>query len=191
MVAPIRKGENLLMPKDFNESRDIHIQIKWKVKNNISVEVEEDIDASIFLVGSNESLISNQDFIFYNDGINQDKLTFHDNSVGDQSDGEKFIVHLNGIPEEIQKLVCCFTLYGWKGHHQKLKDVLESLAIELINHIPSNHVLVQYNLTHDIQNETALILGEFYRYHQDWGFRAIGEEFSGSLKSLARSLSTS
>jgi predicted type IV restriction endonuclease len=40
-------------------------------------------------------------------------------------------------------------------------------------------------LTGDIQNETALMLGEIYRRYQGWKFRAMGQGFVGGLRSLA------
>lgn len=178
------KGENLLISKDFSELMDIYIQIHWKIKAGISIEA--DIDASLFLIGRNGKVRKDQDLIFYNNGIDENKSVAHISSEGGENNREGFIIRLTNIPDEIQKLVCCLTIHGWEYHHQNLKDALESLSIRLVERVPSNHnILAQYHLTSDIQNETALMLGELYRHHQEWKFRAIGQGFSGGLKSLA------
>ena len=183
MVASMQKGENLWLSKDFNESRDLYVQIKWRTKNNVSTEA--DIDASIFLVDANEKVRKDQDLIFYNNGIDEDKSVIHISSEGSENSGAGFIVHLGKIPKEIQKLVCCLTIHGWEQHRQNLKDVLEGLSIKLVNRTSSNNILARYRLTGDIGNETALMLGEIYRHHTGWKFRAIGQGFSGGLKALA------
>lgn len=178
------KGENLLISKDFSELMDIYIQIHWKIKAGISIEV--DIDASLFLIGRNGKVRKDQDLIFYNNGIDENKSVAHISSEGGENNREGFIIRLTNISDEIQKLVCCLTIHGWERHHQNLKDVLESLSIRLAERVPSNHnILAQYHLTSDIQSETAIMLGEIYRHHQEWKFRAIGQGFSGGLKSLA------
>lgn len=164
--------------------RDIYLQIHWKIKAGISIEA--DIDASIFLIGANEKVRKDQDLIFHNNGIDKDKSVVHIRSEGSEHNTEGFIIHLNKLPKAIQKLVCCLTIHGWEHHHHNLKDVLESISTRLIERAPSNNnILTQYQLTGDIQNETALMLGEIYRRHQGWKFRAMGQGFVGGLRSLA------
>jgi stress response protein SCP2 len=178
------KGENLWISQDFNALKDIYLQLNWTIKASISIEA--DIDASIFLIGANEKIRNDQDLIFYNNGIDEEKSVVHIRSEGSENNTEGFIIHLKKVSEEIQKLVCCLTIHAWEHHHQNLKDVLESLSIKLIDRTPShNSLLTQYDLSGDIQNETALMLGEVYRHPQGWKFRAIGQGFTGGLKSLA------
>jgi stress response protein SCP2 len=177
------KGENLWIFQDFNKLKDIYIQIHWETKESIAIEA--DIDASIFLLGSNERVRQAQDFIFYNNGIDEDKSVVHIRSEGSEHNTEGFIIHLKKVPDEVQKLVCCLTIHG-DHHHQSLKDALKSISIRLVERTPSNNsILIQYQLTGDIQNQTALMLGEIYRHHQGWKFRAIGQGFAGGLRSLA------
>jgi stress response protein SCP2/predicted type IV restriction endonuclease len=182
--ASIIKGENLWISQDFNELESIYIQIYWKIKASVSIEA--DIDASIFLIGTNGKVRQEQDLIFYNNGIDEDKSVVHIRSEGSEHNTEGFIIHLKKVPDEIQKLVCCLTIHGWEHHHQSLKDILEALSIKLINRTSShNSPLIQYDSTADIQGETALMLGEIYRHHQGWKFRAMGQGFAGGLRSLA------
>ena len=103
-----------------------------------SISIEADIDASIFLIGSNEKVTKDQDFIFYNNGIDEDKSVVHIRSEGIENNREGFIIHLKKIPEAVQKLVCCLTIHGWEHHHHNLKDALESLSIRLVERTPSN-----------------------------------------------------
>ncbi len=184
MAASMIKGENLWIAQDVSALKDIYIQIHWKIKAGLSIEA--DIDASIFLIGPNEKVRKDQDFIFYNNGIDEDKSIVHISSEGGESTKEGFIIHLKKVPESIQKLVCCLTIHDWEHHHHSLRDTLETLSIRLVERTPSqNTTLTQYHLTGDIHNETALMLGEVYRYHQGWKFRAISQGFAGGLKSLA------
>src|SRR5699024_8747704 len=104
----------------------------------------------------NGKVTKDQGFIFYNNGIDEEKSVVHIRSEGGEHNTEGFIVHLNKIPKAVQKLVCCLTIHGWEYHHQKLRDSLESLSIRLVERTPSsNPILAQFHLTGDIQNETA------------------------------------
>jgi tellurite resistance protein TerA len=51
----------------------------------------------------------------------------------------------------------------------------------------SGNELFQYELGKNFPVETAIVVGELYRYNNDWKFNAIGSGYSGGLSSLCNS----
>ena len=62
-----------------------------------------------------------------------------------------------------------------------------SSARSRISHINSNNdeEVVRFDLTEDYSTETAMIFGELYKRGSEWKFRAIGQGFSGGLRTMA------
>ena len=44
--------------------------------------------------------------------------------------------------------------------------------------------IVRYDLAEDYSTETAMVFGELYRYNQEWKFRAVGQGYSGGLRTM-------
>ena len=48
----------------------------------------------------------------------------------------------------------------------------------------SNTELVRFDLGEDFSIETAVVVGELYKYNGEWKFNAIGSGFQGGLAAL-------
>ena len=44
--------------------------------------------------------------------------------------------------------------------------------------------MIRYDLGEDFSVETAVVVGELYRYGSEWKFNAIGSGFQGGLRAL-------
>ena len=44
--------------------------------------------------------------------------------------------------------------------------------------------LIRFDLSEDFSIETAVVVGELYRYNGEWKFNAIGSGFQGGLAAL-------
>ena len=48
----------------------------------------------------------------------------------------------------------------------------------------TNQELIRYDLGEDFSIETAIVVGEIYRYNGEWKFNAVGSGFQGGLAAL-------
>lgn len=184
MSVSVRRGENILLTREKNKPKDIFIGVAWKTKEKL--EFDPDIDASLFLVGTNNKVRKDQDFIFYNNGMDENKCVIHISSEGDTDNSEGFIVHPQKIPNDVNRLVFNLTIHDWKRHRQNLHDTLDSATVKISDR-KKNAVLAEHHLSSkDLDQETAIMLGEVYRHADGWKFRAISQGFAGGLDALAR-----
>lgn len=182
MEQSIRKGENIPLAQDLETTRDIFINTVWRTKPDLPADLE--LDASLFMVGADGKVRKDQDFIFYNNATDEHKSVVHISSRGGVRDSEGFIVHLHKIPDDVKKLVFNLTVYNWEQHGLNLQKSLDAAVIKIIDR-KDNSTLVEYNASADLVGETAVMLGELYRHHSGWKFRAVGQGFNGGLRALA------
>jgi tellurium resistance protein TerD len=55
----------------------------------------------------------------------------------------------------------------------------------------SNEELIHFDLGEDFSIETAIVVGELYRYNGEWKFNAIGSGFHGGLAALCNNFGIS
>lgn len=89
----------------------------WDVKA-VDTGFDFDLDSSVFLLGSNEKLISDNHFIFYNNLTSPDpaKSVQHtgDNLTGiGEGDDEVIKVNLQQVPADVQKIVITVTITNY------------------------------------------------------------------------------
>jgi tellurium resistance protein TerD len=61
-------------------------------------------------------------------------------------------------------------------HHAFIRVVRKDFGVEI----------ARYDLSEDASVETAMIFGEIYLHSGEWKFKAVGQGFSGGLKTLAK-----
>lgn len=146
-----------------------------------------DLDASVFILGSNEKLISDQHFIFYNNLTSPDpaKSVQHtgDNLTGlGDGDDEVIKINLQKVPADVHKIVITVTIHEAAERHQNFGQV-QNAFIRVVN-AQNEKEVIRYDLVEDYSIETALIMAELYRKDGDWRLNAVGSGYQGGLKAL-------
>ena len=149
------------------------------------------MDASAFLTTTDGKVRADTDFIFYNNKVSSDGSVRHtgDNLTGgpgvvNAGAGEELQVDLTKVPPDIAKIAFAVTIHEGKARGQTFGQV-SNATIRVANQA-DNKELARYNLSGDVSNETAMIVGELYRAASEWRFRAVGQGFRGGLGELAR-----
>lgn len=156
------------------------IWLDWTLRETLPGE----IDVSLFLLTKDGIVASDADFIFYNQRADSTRcvryLTPEDAELDQGKIG--FWMDLERIPETVKRMAISLTYYGEILQSPPL--VLDQAILHLQDGFDGNTSVI-YEFTGDIQEETALIVGEVYRYTTGWKFRAIGQGFVGGLAALA------
>lgn len=131
-----------------------------------------EIDISAFLLTSSGKVRGDNDMCFYG----QPKIHRNTVQITKSSTGQcDFNINLNEIESAIEKIALTATIY----ENQTIFDTCKSISIRVSDDIeaviPTNGM-----------QETALILGEFYRHNGAWKFRCVAQGFSGGLEPLAK-----
>lgn len=183
-VINLSKGQKIDLTKTNPGLTNVLVGLGWDT-NRYSGGDDFDLDASAFLVDANGNALNEKSFIFYNNLQSEDGSVIHtgDNRTGEgDGDDEQLIVKLKDVPSAVQKVVFTVTIHDADQRKQNFGQVSNAF-IRIVNE-DTNEEIMRYDLGEDFSIETALVVGEIYRYNNEWKFNAIGSGFQGGLASL-------
>lgn len=186
MAVSLAKGQRVSLEKIAPGLSEIFVGLGWDVKAT-DTGYDFDLDSSVFLLGANEKLLSDNHFIFYNNltSPDADKSIQHtgDNLTGvGEGDDEVIKINLKKVPADIQKIVFTVTIHEAQQRHQNFGQV-QNAFVRLVN-AQTNQEAVRYDLVEDYSVETALIMAELYRKDGEWRLNAVGAGYQGGLQAL-------
>ena len=183
MSISLAKGGNISLTKSAPGLEKILVGLGWDVRATDGADF--DLDAVVFLLGANEKIRSNADFIFYNQLQSTDGTVVHtgDNRTGvGEGDDEAVRINLAAVAADVQKIAVAVTIHEAEARKQNF-GMVRSAFVRVLNDKDGAEI-TRYDLSEDASVETALILGEVYRHGAEWKFRAVGQGFQGGLGSL-------
>ncbi len=184
MAVSLTKGANVSLTKLAPRLQRIHLGLGWEVRDSKGADF--DLDASVFVLGPDDKVRSDADFIFYNNPRSADGTVEHtgDNRTGvGAGDDESVKVNLATLPAEVAKVVVAVTIHEAQRRWQHF-DLVKSAYIRIVND-DNGQELARFDLTEDGGMEIAMIFGAVYRAGEEWKFRAIGQGFRGGLGPMA------
>lgn len=186
MTVSLAKGQRVSLEKVAPGLSEVFVGLGWDVKAT-DTGLDFDLDASVFLLGANEKLISDKHFIFYNNLVSPDpnKSVQHtgDNLTGlGEGDDEVIKINLKKVPEEVKKIVITVTIHEAQQRRQNFGQV-QNAFVRIVN-AQNEQEAVRYDLVEDYSIETALIMAELYRKDGQWSLNAVGSGYQGGLQAL-------
>lgn len=131
-----------------------------------------DIDVSAFALSAAGKVSGDGDMCFYGQpSILGGAVQMSDSSAGRAT----FSLDLGRVPASVEKVALTATIYENKASFDRVSQLSLSLSGGIDAQIPTRGM-----------QETALILGEFYRRQGEWKFRCVAQGFAGGLEPLAK-----
>lgn len=168
------KGQKVDITKGRSVSR-LLLKFGWK-----TADTRINLDAAAFLLSERNRCERDENFIFYGNPESVDKTVTH--SVLQQEDKEIIDVTLSRIPMDITRIALTLTIYEGEQSGYSMNQV-SSPYLRLVDGNSSEELFV-FEYGSDLSKETAIVVGELYRYGTEWKFNAIGSGFDGGLPSL-------
>jgi tellurium resistance protein TerD len=186
MGISLQKGQRVSLDKVAPNLKAVFVGLGWDVKSTDTGH-DFDLDSSVFILGANEKLLSDNHFIFYNNLTSPDasQCVKHmgDNLTGEgEGDDEAVIVDLRKIPPEVQRLVFTVTIHDAEKRGQNFGQI-ENAFVRLVN-VETKQEVMRYDLVEDYSVETAMIMAELYIKDGTWRLNAVGQGYQGGLQSL-------
>jgi len=177
MAINLQKGqrENIGAPK-------FTIGLGWDT-NSSSTGSAFDLDASVFLLNDQKKLVSDENFVFYNNLVSPDGSVEHtgDNLTGDgDGDDEQVKVDLTKIDARVNEICVVVTIHESDVRRQNFGQVRNSFV--RIFDSATNEELLKYELEEDFSIETAVEFGRIYKRDGKWKFEAVGVGMKGGLQ---------
>ena len=131
-----------------------------------------EIDTAAFLTDGRGKVVGDEDFVFYGNAR-------HNSGAVTHNDDDSVDVDLSRIPRHVEKISLTATIYEADKRRQNF-----SMIRGAILKIFGTRGLIAMFPLENFTVETAIVLGEVYRYKGVWKFNAIGAGFSGGLVAL-------
>ena len=180
------KGQKVDLTKNNPGLSRILVGLGWDVKK-YDGGYDFDLDAAAFVLGVNGKVLSDADFVFYNNLKHSSGAVQHmgDNLTGaGEGDDEQIKVDLSKLPGNADKVAFTVTIYDAEARKQNFGQVSNAF-IHILDEANGKE-LIRYDLGEDFSVETAVVVGELYRQAGEWKFNAIGSGFRGGLKALCQ-----
>lgn len=184
MPINLTKGQKVDLTKGNPGLKNVMVGLGWDV-NAFDSGADFDLDAAAFMLGADGKCPSDKEFIFYGNLSHSSQAVMHqgDNLTGaGDGDDEQILVDLAKVPANIEKIAFTVTIYEAEARNQNFGQVSNSF-IRLVDNSNGTE-LIRYDLGEDFSIETAIVVGELYRYNGEWKFNAIGSGFQGGLAAL-------
>ena len=184
MGVLLSKGQKVDLTKAHPGLSNVIVGLGWDTNQHGA---NYDLDASAFLLGGNNKVLSDDDFIFYNNpsGANGSVQYSGDNRTGQGAlDDEQIRIDLQRVPPGIQRIAFTITIHNAYEKGQNFGQIMNGY-VRVFNERDQVE-LVRFNLGRDYTIETAIVAAELYRHNGEWKFNAIGSGFQGGLAALCR-----
>ena len=184
MSISLSKGSRINLAKESPSLKKVAIGVGWDI-NTTDTGVAFDLDASVFMLGTNSKIPSDKYFIFYNNLTSPESSTVHlgDNLSGEgDGDDETIQVDLTKIDTSIQELLFIVTIHEAQERRQNFGQVRNSY-IRLYDQQTGQEV-AKYELEEDFSKETAIEFGRLYKKDNEWRFQAVGAGYNSGLQSF-------
>ncbi len=122
MAINLQKGQRISLEKSMTHAL---VGLGWDT-NRYDGGADFDLDASVFLLGENDKLLRDEDFVFYNNLSGRDGAVVHmgDNLTGgSDGDDEQIKIDFTKLPPEIKKIAICVTIYDADLRRQNFGQV--------------------------------------------------------------------
>lgn len=184
MPINLTKGQKVDLTKGNPGLKKLMVGLGWDV-NAFDSGADFDLDAAAFMLGDNGKCPTEKEFIFYGNLTHPSEALKHmgDNLTGEgEGDDEQIFVDLSKIPSNVSKVAFTVTIYEAEVRGQNFGQVSNSF-IRIVDE-GTGQELIRYDLGEDFSIETAVVVGELYKYNGEWKFNAIGSGFQGGLAAL-------
>ncbi len=150
--------------------------------NSSSTGVDFDLDCSVFILGDNKKILSDEFFVFYNNLKSPDGSVEHtgDNLTGEgDGDDETIKIDLSKTDSKATEICFIVTIHEAESRKQNFGQVRNSFV--RIYNPENNEELLKYELEEDFSIETAVEFGRLYKRNGEWKFEAVGVGQKGGL----------
>lgn len=153
---------------------DIVAVMEWTTANK-----EMEIDGAAFLLEESGLCRNDESFVFYGQPSSKEGSVKH---FGTTTGQNEIHLSLNEIPTTIHKVALTLTIHEGENNGQSFSAV--SSASLLLKDQLSGEILFSFTFGEELQQETAIVVGEFYRHNGEWKLNPVGSGFNGGLPSL-------
>lgn len=176
-MTELTKGANTVIFAKEQPAAPLLVTVSW------AAGLAAELDASALVLNAAGKVLSEQHFVFFNNPETPDwtVIAMLNTAPVTPPANAQFLVNLGELPPDADKVLITVAALEDDVWLAQVQDLRLS-----INTLGNGADVASYRVTHTIGGESALILGELYRYQGNWKVRAVGQGYVDGLAGLAR-----
>lgn len=180
MSINLKKGGSINLTKQMPKLNKVMVGLGWEMSS-----FTVDLDASVFILGANNKIISEEYFVFYNNLKSPDGSVQHlgDNRSGSADDDDEVIIaNLENINPAAQDLVICVSIHDALARNHTY-GLLRDAYIRIVD-VDNQKEIARYDLDASHSLENAVVFGRIRRASGEWHFHAASQGTHDELQGL-------
>lgn len=183
MAISLEKKKPISLVKEKPGLQNIIAGLGWDEATINGTKV--DCDVSVFMLGVNGKIPSDEFFVFYNNLNSPDGAVKHlGDSRGGEGDGddESVNIDLSKVDSKIEFIYFTVTIHESESRKHHFGNVQNSY-IKIYNGA-DNSVLCDFKLNESFDGQDSLLIASLTRNGGSWNIEAMGQAFGGGLGAL-------
>jgi tellurium resistance protein TerD len=180
MSINLKKGGSINLTKQMPKLNKVMVGLGWEMSS-----FTLDLDASVFILGTNNKIISEEYFVFYNNLKSPDGSVQHlgDNRSGSSDeDDEVILVNLENINPAAQDIVICVSIHDALSRNHSY-GMLKDAYIRIVD-VDNQKEIARYDLDSSHATENAVVFGRIRKSGGEWHFDAASQGTRNELQGL-------
>jgi tellurium resistance protein TerD len=180
MSINLKKGGSINLTKQMPKLNKVMIGLGWEMSAHTL-----DLDASVFMLGASNRLISDEYFVFYNNLKSPDGAVQHlgDNRSGSaEDDDEVILANLEAINPAVQDIVICVSIHDAIARRHNY-GLLRDAYIRIVD-VDNQKEIARYDLDASHAMENAVVFGRIRKSGGEWHFHAASQGTESELQGL-------
>ncbi|HET6878155.1 MAG TPA: TerD family protein [Jatrophihabitans sp.] len=180
-MAEMMRGANVALTREIPGLTGLVLGVTWNAGAERAL--DDNLVLAALLCGRDGRVRTDSDFVFFNQIASTDMSVAQvEQALG--GDNEQVEVDLGAVPADIERIVA--VLYVNEGPAQRRTlGQLRSCIVRVLDKSDNRELVRSEDLARAFATETAVALGEIYRYGGDWKFKVLGQGYSSGVKGIA------
>jgi tellurium resistance protein TerD len=180
-MAEMKRGANVSLTREVPGIKGLVVGVRWNA--GAETALADNLTMATILCGPDGRAISDDHFVFFNQ-LSSPELSVQQLEQALGGDQEQVEIELNSVPAQVERIVV--VVYVNEGPAQKRTLAqLRSCVVRVLNLDGNAELVRSEELATALQSETALALGEVYRYNGEWKFKVLGQGYSKGITGIA------
>jgi tellurium resistance protein TerD len=181
-MALLKRGTNVALTREIPSLSRLTLGVNWNA--GPETVLDQNLVMVTLLCDARGQALSEEHFVFFNQlSSPEESVVQLEHALG--GDQEQVTVELPAVPAEVERVVVAVYVNDGPGQRRTLGQ-LRSCSIRVLNAADGQELVKSEELATALSSETALTLGELYRYQGGWKFKVLGQGYADGVAALAK-----
>ncbi|MDP9116291.1 MAG: TerD family protein [Actinomycetota bacterium] len=177
----MKRGANVSLTREIPGLSGLVVGVNWNAGSESAL--ADNLVMATILCDSESKALSDDHFVFFNQ-LSSPELSVQKLGEALGNDKEQIEIDLAAVPAEVARIVVLLYINDGPAQHRTLGQ-LRSCSVRVLNLRDNAELVRSEDLASTLSGETALTLGEVYRYNGEWKFKVLGQGYARGIAAIA------